>query len=429
MRANYLILGLLLLLPYLVFAQDTLAVKADTICVQRDLADVIRVVFNKPPLVPDDLASSSGDLLLIPTIGSNPSIGFMVGVGGQYAFKMPGEKTSYSIFSGSVQFTTKDQKLFLLKNNIYTKNNKFFLSGDWRYQIFSQSTYGLGTNAPEGGILDFQYGPFGHETDIDSLAQPLKFDFFRFHQSVSYNVTGSFYVGLGYYLDSYSKIVDEKLRLNPADSLITSHYAYSKYYGFDENKYVSSALGINLVYDTRDNMINAYKGYFARLGWNSALEFLGSDKSANYLSLEWRSFHPLSRRNPRHLMSFWGMAEFTTEGKVPYLILPATAYDQRSRSERGYAQGRFRGSQMVYGEAEYRFPISQCDGLWGGVLFANATTANNPMQSLDLFESIKPGYGFGFRLMVDKKSRTNLAMDFAFGEKTFGFYLAASETF
>src|SRR5690606_37873204 len=143
-------------------------------CIERDLSDVIRTALKKPVKVADDLDDSPGDLLLIPTIGSNPAIGFMIGVGGQYAFKMSGEETSYSIFSGSVQFTSKNQQLFLLKNNIYSKNNKFFLSGDWRYQIFSQSTYGLGTNAPEGGVLDFQLGLGGHETDIDSLAQPLK---------------------------------------------------------------------------------------------------------------------------------------------------------------------------------------------------------------------------------------------------------------
>ena len=157
------------------------------------------------------------------------------------------------------------------------------------------------------------------------------------------------------------------------------------------------------------------------LSWNGSMEFLGSDKSANFFAFEWRSFHPLSKKNPRHLMALWAMANFTPEGELPYLILPATAYDQRSRSGRGYSQGRFRGNEMVYTEAEYRFPISPCGGLWGGVLFVNATSANNPTQSLNLFESIKPGYGFGARLMVDKKSRTNLAMDFGFGEKSFGF--------
>ena len=35
----------------------------------------------------------------------------------------------------------------------------------------------------------------------------------------------------------------------------------------------------------------------------------------------------------------------------------------------------------------------------------------------------------GLRIMVDKRSRTNLAVDVGFGQKSFGFYLAASEAF
>ena len=378
----------------------------DSTCAQKDIADVLRGALNKPPKVK---AENAGSILLIPIIGSNPATGFMLGVGGQYAFKMPGADTHYSILSGSVQFTTKSQQLFLLKNNVYTKNNNIFFTGDWRYLIFSQSTYGLGTNAPEGGILDNQFNLSGLETSDDSLAQPLKFNFLRFYQSASFEVKEGFYVGVGYNLDYYFKIKDEKLRLNPGDSLITSHYAYSQNYGFDVSKYYSSALNINVISDTRDNMINPYKGHFLMVSWRGAMKWLGNKNNANFFSLEWRSFHPLSVRNPRHLMAFWLMGNFSPEGEFPYLILPATAYDQRSRSARGYTQGRFRGNNLVYGEAEYRFPISACGGIWGGVLFVNATTANNPKQSLDLFESVKPGYGVGLRIMVDKKTRTNLA--------------------
>ncbi|MDW5290611.1 BamA/TamA family outer membrane protein [Formosa sp. PL04] len=423
MRAIFMLLGILF--PFFAFAQDTIQNKVDTTCVQIDMSDVIRKAFHKTEKVSD----KSGGLLLFPIIGSNPAIGFMMGVGGQLAFKRSGENTHYSMISGSAQYTTKNQMLFLMKNSIYSKNNKFFLTGDWRYQIFSQPTYGLGTDAPEDGILDYQYNLSGQETSIDSLAQPLKFNFLRFYQSISYNITRSLYIGAGYYLDSYSNIVDEKLNLTPGDTLLTSNYAYSKKYGFNPEKYASSAIGLNMVSDTRDNMINAYKGHYAMISWNSSLKILGSDKSADYFSMEGRFFQPLSKTNPRHLIAFWVMGESSPEGELPYLILPATAYDQRSRSGRGYAQGRFRGNQMMYAETEYRFPISQCSGLWGGVLFANATTANNPTLSVDLFDSIKPGYGFGARLMVDKKSRTNLAMDIGFGENSFGFYLSAGETF
>lgn len=419
---------LVILVPGPLRAQKEI-LSTDTTCIQKDMSDVLRSAFNKPP---KDNTDAAGSVLLIPIIGSNPATGFMVGVGGQYGFKMSGGDTRYSLLSGSVQFTSKGQQIFLLKNNVYTRNNNIFFTGDWRYQIYSQSTYGLGTDAPEGGILDYQYNLGGLETSLDSLAQPLKFSFVRFYQSVSFRIPklhDGFYMGVGYFLDYYFNIEDERLRLDESDTLVTSHYAYSKYYGYDEKRYYSSALNVNLIYDTRDNMINAYKGHFLMISWNGEMRWLGSRNNASFFSIEWRSFHRLSVKNPRHLIAFWLLGNFTPEGEFGYLILPATAYDQRSRSGRGYTQGRFRGNNLLYGEAEYRVPLSGCSDLWGGVLFVNATSTSNPGQELGLMESVRPGYGVGLRLMVDKKTRTNLAIDFGFGDDSFGFYLAASETF
>jgi outer membrane protein assembly factor BamA len=422
--------AVLLVLSMLLFyggnAQKDTTNNRDTNCVQKDIADLLRVVLN---MVPKIDTGKSGSVILIPIIGSNPATGFMIGIGGQYGFRLKGDKTNYSLISGSVQFTTKGQKLFLLKNTIFTKNNNIILTGDWRFQIYSQSTYGLGTNAPEEGILHYQYNLLGLETAVDSLAQPLQFNFYRFYQSVSFRIKKSFYLGTGYFLDSYSKIVDEKLRLLPGDTLLTSHYAYSKHYGFDTSNYTVSTLNANLVSDTRDNQINPYKGHYFFFNWRTSLKLLGSNTNTSLFYTEWRSFHRLSARNPRHLIAFWLMGDFSSKGELPYLVLPATAYDQRSRSGRGYTQGRFRGNNLVYGESEYRFPISACTGVLGGVLFVNATTASNPQETVKLFNSIQPGYGLGLRIMVDKKTRTNLAVDFAFGNKSSGFYLAASEAF
>ena len=411
--------------PLLVTAQDSLMVQADSICPERDLPDLVRSALNKPAKAISEDASS---LMLLPIIGSNPAIGFMVGVGGQYAFKMP-EDASYSLIAGSIQFTTKQQFIIMLKNNIYTRNNRIFFNGDWRFLIYSQSTYGLGTTAPEGGIIDYQFGLGGVETNSDSLTQPMTFNFGRMHQSIGFEIAEDMYLGLGYHFDYYFQIADKKLKLNPGDSLITSHYAYNTYHGFDTKKYFSSALGVQFVIDKRDNMIQAYKGYFFSFNWQGGYKFTGNDRSSNAFHLEWRSFHGLSERNPSHLIAFWFLGDFTQEGTLPYMVLPATAYDQRGRSARGYTQGRFRGNQMVYGEVEYRFPISKCGGVLGGVLFMNATSANNPALSLNLFESVKPGYGFGLRVKADKQSRTNFAIDLGFGHKSAGFYFAVSESF
>jgi outer membrane protein assembly factor BamA len=257
----------------------------------------------------------------------------------------------------------------------------------------------------------------------------MEFNFIRLHQSMAFRVNPDMYLGFGYFYDAYTKIKDTKLNLNPGEELITSHYAYNTYYRFDTEHYFNSAISAMFVIDKRDNMINAFKGYYLSVGWRGAFVAVGNRNNTNMFNVEWRSFHPVSKTNPRHLVAFWLLGDFTQDGDLPYMILPATAYDQRGRSARGYTQGRFRGPQMVYGEAEYRFPISRCSGVLGGVVFANATTATNQILDLKLFGSVKPGYGVGLRIMADKSSRTNLSIDFGFGDKSVGFYLAASETF
>ncbi len=397
----------------------------DTVCSQRDVSDFLRSMLKKPSKTP---TGQAGSFIAFPIIGSNPATGFMFGLGSQYAFKVEGSELM-SMMSGSLQATSKNQYLVIFKNNIYTKQEKIFFTGDWRFQIFSQSTYGLGTNAPKGGILDYQFGLAGMPTTEDSLAQPMGYNFLRIHQSMEWKLKKGIYLGVGLQIDGYTNIDDKRLNLNPGSELITSHYAYSKYYGFDTLRYYSSSLHASFVVDKRDNMIRPYKGYFLSLGWRGDMKWLGSEKNANMLKTEWRSFHNISPRNPAHLVGFWFIGEFSPEGQFPYMVLPATAYDQRSRSGRGYTQGRFRGNQFTYGEAEYRFPISKCGGVWSGVAFVNATSANNPAFNHSLFESIKPGYGFGLRILLDKVTRTNLALDWGFGERSSGFYLAISETF
>jgi hypothetical protein len=82
---------------------------------------------------------------------------------------------------------------------------------------------------------------------------------------------------------------------------------------------------------------------------------------------------------------------------------------------------------MVYNEVEYRFPIS-ANGLFGGVLFANATTASNYYYGL--FNKTAFGAGAGLRIKLDKRSRTNLTVDIGKNtEKSVAVYFNLQEAF
>jgi hypothetical protein len=132
---------------------------------------------------------------------------------------------------------------------------------------------------------------------------------------------------------------------------------------------------------------------------------------------------------PRHLLAFWFFGDFRISGNMPYMNLMANGFDQSNSSGRGYTQGRWRGDDYVYGEVEYRFPISPCSKIVGGVLFANVSTASSRDNDVPLFGFLKAGCGFGVRIMVGKHDRTNLLIDFGLGQLSQGFYLKAQEVF
>jgi len=176
---------LVLLWPQAGFGQMPEIIQSNDVWIQKDLPQLIREALDKPGRIKSE---NEGTLLLVPVVASNPATGLILGVGGQYAKKFTGSDR-YSCFTASGQFTSKGQKLFIVKNSIYTRGNRFYLNGDWRYLKFSQSTFGLGTDAPEGGILDYQYGLGGIETSDDSLAQPMLFNYGKFYQSISFEIS------------------------------------------------------------------------------------------------------------------------------------------------------------------------------------------------------------------------------------------------
>jgi hypothetical protein len=70
----------------------------------------------------------------------------VIGFASQLTFKGKQPDAKYSLISANAQYTTKNQALFNVKNNVFLANNRLFLSGDWRIFFFSQPTYGLSTD-------------------------------------------------------------------------------------------------------------------------------------------------------------------------------------------------------------------------------------------------------------------------------------------
>jgi hypothetical protein len=156
--------------------------------------------------------------------------------------------------------------------------------------------------------------------------------------------------------------------------------------------------------------------------------FLGGDATWQEISVDARTYRALTH-DARHRIALWLLGDFVSGGTAPYLDLPSTSADLYGRSARGYAEGRYRGPHLLYGEAEYRGSLTG-SGLVGMVAFVNVTTLDGFEPDERLFRDYAPGAGLGVRLKLDKQSRTNLCADYGVGRQgSSGFYLAIQEAF
>lgn len=369
----------------------------------------------------------------LPAVAVTPTTGLMLGVApGAYWMMGPKENTSLSSALGTIIYTQKKQWLITAKANTFFKGDKFNMLTDMRFFINSQPTYGLGTGPqsakPVGtggvGFTDNPYTPISSEQMMD-------YNYLRVHNTLMKRHEDSrFFYGLGYHLDYHYNIDDKLLNLDTTPPIVTSHYGYSILKGFDPKTYVLSGVSLNVLYDSRDNAVNPYSGRYAYANIRLNPQFLGSTKSSSLLWLEYRDYLHLSKARPRHLIGFWTFAWFQTSGTTPYMDLPGVGWDIFGRSGRAYTQGRFRGQDLIYSEFEYRAPLLPKSDLLGAVAFINGTTASNRDAQIKLYNYVDIGYGVGLRVMVLKKNRANLSIDYAWGNYgAQGFYFGLNEVF
>jgi outer membrane protein assembly factor BamA len=266
--------------------------------------------------------------------------------------------------------------------------------------VFTQDTYGIGTYTGKEGEPDY------------AAPEPMTFNFLRFAVNGYRRISDKLYGGAGIGIEVHTKIVDELLNVDSVPFYETAHYQYSMQHGFPLQRYSTNGLFLGLKWDSRDNIANPYTGWFASIAGNFNTPLLGSTKTSGMLSIDGRYYLNVQRKRPEHLVAFWLRGNFSTEGKIPYLALPASSWDTYNRTGRGYIQGRFRGPSMAYFETEYRRPITR-NGLLGCVAFANFTTTSGNGQ--DLFTTVAPAVGVGLRVKLDKQSRANITIDYARG--------------
>jgi outer membrane protein assembly factor BamA len=372
---------------------------------QVDLIDIGERILNKNYVDREDVVKNKKGrihLSAFPAVGYTLQTGFAGVLSANVAFftsEHNHENENISTIVTSVAYTAKEQFIFPVASSIWTRNNEFNILTDWRYLKYPSQTFGLGgyTQQDSSYTLDYFY--------------------LKLHQAILKKLAPNFYAGIGYDFDFFWDI--EQVNPPPGEETDLDKYGYA-------TTEKASGLSFTAKYDSRRNPINPQKGIYANILFQPKFEFMGSDENWQSLLLEFRGYFPFPKGS-RNIMAFWSYNWFTLGGTPPYLMLPSTAWDEFSNTGRGYIQGRFRSMNMIDQEAEYRFVVSR-NGLFGGVVFVNAETFSD--MTTGKYEVISPGAGLGIRIMLNKFSKTNLALDYAWGTQgSRGFFVNLGEVF
>ncbi|MGZ3756794.1 MAG: BamA/TamA family outer membrane protein [Mucilaginibacter sp.] len=365
---------------------------------QKDIFDIIAQLRKRQRIIKSDSITSKPSISYVPAIGYTLVSKTAIVLSGNAAFRTgPEARISTIIVSSSV--TQRKQFTLPIQTNIWNKDNSFNFVGDYRLFKYPQSTFGLGSNS-----------------NINN-EDPMDYSYFQFYETALKHIAGNIYAGVGYIIDDHWNVTDHgNFNGKVADYSIYGKSAHS----------IASGLTLNALIDTRNNGINPSKGEYFSLQYRDNYSFLGSSTPWRSLIIDVRKYIRFPE-NSENVLALWNYEWLILNGRPSYLDLPSTQWDESSGTGRGYIQGRFRGADMVYFEAEYRYRIT-ANGLLGGTFFVNGQSLSTAPGSK--LQTMQPGFGPGLRVKINKVSNTNISVDYGFGRQgSNGLFIDVGEIF
>ncbi|MDP4150082.1 MAG: BamA/TamA family outer membrane protein [Bacteroidota bacterium] len=391
---------------------------ADRVNQQYDFGDLERNVFH--PRRKADTTHVNSGVIVVPNIAANPTIGAQLGIKAVASRRLGDDpKTLLSVGATSASITTKGILYFYVNHNLFTPGNKWNFQGNLviAKTVTPDHGFGIGAKFIGGRVADSVLADPSHKGYV------LHSIYYNIREKVYKNVAKNLFFGAGMSFEIRTNIENGDSTKTRAPSSV-----YNNRHGLPQDHYFADGLLFNIEYITRDNPNRPYKGIYFDVGLRANQTWLGSTKNSGQITTDLRKYFSLSAKSPEFVFAVWNWGSYLIGGVLPYLELPGTARDGTYRSGRGYTSQYFKGTQFNDTEAELRFPIL-ANKFISGVVFGNLQTGNDE-QGTRIFEVFQPGYGGGLRVLFNKATRTNLALDYAFGQfGNKGFFLNLNETF
>lgn len=333
----------------------------------------------------------------------SPEMKVLFTAGGLFTFKLNPDNPvlSRSSMPFSVGYSTNGSLLVSVRANIYGKEDKFRLTGEYWNKRMPDNYWGVGyENAAN------------REQSKETTAYQRDWRQLKF--KVAYEVLRNFFAGINYdYNETRTKDI------NPVMAADTN---YLKHPGHVYN----SGFGMVWRYDSRDFPENAYKGFFIELAGTAYGKHTSSNNIFQVYELDYRQYQKIVREGSTLA---WQVKARDAFGDVPWteMSMIGTPYDLR-----GYTWGQYRDRCMLFVLTEYRYMFKKrktgeeqsSPGPFGFVAW---TGIGSVAPGLDQLKHWLPNAGLGFRFEI--QPRMNVRIDYGVGLDSNAFYISFNEVF
>ena len=337
-------------------------------------------------------------IVMAPILMYSPETSFGAGVGAKYLFKFKGSgpETRTSNMPMSVLYTLENQFIAHSGFEIFSNGERWMLTGNLRFKVFPQYYFGVGRTSSTSDREQY--------SSKQILAEPML---------LRQTPLRYLFVGGGF---RYNHVRDVEA---PAEgTLFTENYT---------GALGSTSVGAQFaaVYDSRDNLLNANRGWFAELTHGIYSTDFGGTHNFQLTRLDLRKYISvprLSLYSKRSAVMAFQLLTHLSFGEPPLYELATLG---GSRMMRGYYEGRFLDRKLIATQFEYRTALSE---RVGGVLFAGVGDVASNLGDFKI-QNFRASVGLGLRFLLDKRENLNIRADWGFGNSTNNYYLNIAEAY
>lgn len=348
----------------------------------------------------DKDSTKKPNFVLVPALASSPETGIEFGGASLFSFYTDTAKhsiTRVSSLYGYASITTKGQEKVSLNATYWTPGNKWYYTSNISFYNYPFDFYGIGNNTLKANeeIIEEK------RTRLGGTAERL----------ILKNVYAGLSAGIMKYY-YYSGTYKENLEFK-TDPAIENHNGGSLIYS-----------GGILVFDSRNSNTYTTKGTYINTYCNLLQGIFGNNSyTGGFFNFDFGEYFKLLKPL---VLAFNLKEQSLIGGRSPFYLLPQLGNDALMR---GYYTGRYRDRNLLAGQGELRYRITDRFGIvgflgWGEVAHDAFSIA-----------ALKPNIGGGLRYFFDTEKGLSIRMDYGIGEQVpgeprqGGFYVALGEAF